>query len=94
MFVLYVRLFEGVLGVKVNFNKSMLVGVHVGDFWLVKATLVSLAIGGDMLRLNCWVPLLDCIKSTLSGWKSKNLSCGYLLVLLKSVMFTCIISFA
>lgn len=35
--------------------------------------------GGDMLRLNCWVPLLDCIKSTLSGWKSKNLSCGYLL---------------
>jgi len=33
-----------------------------------------------------WQPLIDRIKSRLSGWKSRNLSLGGCLVLLKSVL--------
>jgi len=37
---------------------------------------LGVPIGGDMLQLHFWVPLLECIKSTLFGWKSKNLCSG------------------
>ncbi|CAJ2647900.1 unnamed protein product [Trifolium pratense] len=57
-------LFESMSGLRVNFHKSMLVGVNIPDSW------------GDPRRLGFWEP----------GWRSRFLSFGGLLVLLKSVL--------
>ena len=82
-------LFEATSGLKVNFHKSMLVGVNIQDSWLAEAASIlhcklgrvpflylGLPIGGDPRKLKFWQPLIDRIKSKLSGWKSKNLSLG------------------
>jgi len=92
-------LFEAMSGLKVNFIKSMLVGVNVSDSWLNEAASVlrcrvgkvpfvylSLLIDGDSHRLIFWEPLLRNIKSRLSGYNSRFLSFGGQLVLLKSVL--------
>jgi len=77
----------------------MLVGVNIHDSWLLETTSVlncklgrlpflylGLPIGDDPRKLKFWQPLIDRIKSRLLGWKSKNLSLGGRLVLLKSVL--------
>ncbi|MCI38546.1 RNA-directed DNA polymerase (Reverse transcriptase), partial [Trifolium medium] len=46
----------------------------------------GLPIGGDLRRLDFWEPILTCIKNRLSGWKSRFLSFGGRLILLKSVL--------
>ncbi|MCH82431.1 RNA-directed DNA polymerase (Reverse transcriptase), partial [Trifolium medium] len=92
-------LFESMSGLKVNFNKSMLVGVNIPDSWLheaasalcckvgkVSSLYLSLPIGGDLRRLVFWEPVLARIKNKLSGWKSCFLSFGGRLILLKSVL--------
>jgi hypothetical protein len=92
-------LFETMSGLKVNFNKSMLVGVNIPDSWLGEAASVlccrvgkipflylRLSIGGDPRRLVFWDPVVARLKSRLSGWKSRFLSFGGRLVLLKSVL--------
>jgi hypothetical protein len=92
-------LFEAMSGLKVNFNKSMLVGVNVSDSWLNEASSVlrcrvgkvpfvylGLSIGGDPRRLIFWEPLLRSIKLRLAGFNSRFLSFGGRLVLLKSVL--------
>ncbi|MCI18312.1 RNA-directed DNA polymerase (Reverse transcriptase), partial [Trifolium medium] len=92
-------LFETMSGLKVNFNKSMLVGVNISDSWLGEAASVlcckvgkipflylGLPIGGDPRRLSFWDPVLLRIKNRLSGWKSRFLSFGGRLVLLRSVL--------
>ncbi|CAJ2661804.1 unnamed protein product [Trifolium pratense] len=92
-------LFETMSGLKVNFHKSMLVGVNIPDSWLDEAASVlcckvgkipflylGLQIGGDPRRLVFWEPVLSRIKNRLSGWKSRFLSFGGRLVLLKSVL--------
>ncbi|GAU27449.1 hypothetical protein TSUD_161350 [Trifolium subterraneum] len=86
-------------GLKVNFNKSILVGVNIPDSWLGEAAsalcckvgkipflYLGLPIGGDPRRLSFWEPVLARLKSRLSGWKSRFLSFGGRLVLLKSVL--------
>jgi len=78
--VLY--LFEAMSGLKVNFQKSELVGVNLSRSWLLKAATVlncrvsslpimylGLPVGGDSRRLNFWEPVLNHIKSRLSSWK-------------------------
>ncbi|MCI70767.1 cysteine-rich receptor-like protein kinase, partial [Trifolium medium] len=42
--------------------------------------------GGDPRRLSFWEPVVARIRARLSGWKSRFLSFGGRLVLLKSVM--------
>jgi hypothetical protein len=92
-------LFERMSGLKVNFNKSMLVGVNISDSWLHEAAsalrckvgkipflYLGLPIGGDPRRLGFWEPVLARIRSRLSGWGSRFLSFGGRLVLLKSVL--------
>jgi hypothetical protein len=92
-------LFEELSGLKVNFSKSMLVGVNVSGSWLSEAALVlnckvgsipfmylGLPIGGNARRLSFWDPLIRRINSRLSGWRSRYLSLGGRLVLLKSVL--------
>jgi hypothetical protein len=92
-------LFELMSGLKVNFNKSMLVGVNISESWLHEAAsalhcrvgkipflYLGLPIGGDPRRLGFWEPVLSRIRSRLSGWGSRFLSFGGRLVLLKSVL--------
>jgi hypothetical protein len=47
---------------------------------------LGLPIGGNARHLSFWEPIIDRINARLSGWKSKHLSMGGRLVLLKSVM--------
>ncbi|MCI13517.1 RNA-directed DNA polymerase (Reverse transcriptase), partial [Trifolium medium] len=92
-------LFELMSGLKVNFNKSMLVGVNIPDSWLHEAAstlsckvgkvhflYLGLPIGGDPRRLSFWELVLTRINNRLSGWKSRFLFFGGRLVLLKSVL--------
>jgi len=73
-------LFEVMSGLKVNFHKSMLVGVNVKDSWLNEAAYVlncrvgivhfmylGLPIGGDPRQLLFWEPGVSHIKHRLSG---------------------------
>ncbi|MCI05802.1 cysteine-rich receptor-like protein kinase, partial [Trifolium medium] len=92
-------LFEAVSGLKVNFHKSMLVGVYVAELWLLEAAAVlgcsvgrvpfmylGLPIGGDPRRLSLWEPVVNRIRTRLMCWKSRFLSFGGRLVLLKFVL--------
>ena len=92
-------LFQSLSELKVNFSKSYLVGVNVASSWLSEAAMVlnckvgsipfvylGMPIGGNSRRLSFWEPLLNRIKSILSGWSSKHLSFGGRLILLKSVL--------
>jgi len=47
---------------------------------------LGLPIGGNARRLSFWEPIIDRIKSRLSSWKSKHLSLGGRLFLLKFVV--------
>jgi len=82
-------LFEVMSGLKVNFNKSMMVGVNISESWLVEGTFilncrvgkvpflyVGLSIGGDPRRLTFWGLVLHTIKYRLSAWKSRFLFFG------------------
>ncbi|MCH81219.1 cysteine-rich receptor-like protein kinase, partial [Trifolium medium] len=92
-------LFETMSGLKVNFNKSLLVGVNIADSWLRAAAAalrckvekmsflyLGLPISGDPRRLGFWEPVLTRIQNRLSGWKSRFLSFGGRLILLKFVL--------
>jgi len=92
-------IFEQVSGLKVNFHKSLIMGVHVSDSWLYEAAMVlncrvgtlpfvylGLPIGGDPRKLEFWRPLLNNITSRLSNWKRKFISFGGRLILLKFIM--------
>lgn len=83
---------------KVNFHKSLLVVINIADSWLNEAVYImhckvgkvpfmysGLSIGDDPRKLVSWEPVLDTIKSRLSGWQSRFLSFGGCLVLLKFV---------
>jgi hypothetical protein len=95
--VLY--LFVAMSSLKVNFHKSELVGVNVSRSWLLEAAIVlscrvsslpivylGLPVGGDSSWLKFWDPVVNHIKSRLFSWKSKYLSFGRRLALLKSVL--------
>jgi len=91
-------LFENMSGLKVNYHKSSLFGINIEDSWFVEAASIlsckigrmhfmylGLPIGGDPRRLNFWDPTIHRLKSRLSEWKSRNLSYGARLILLKYV---------
>ena len=72
-------LFEELSGLKVNFSKSLLVGVNVQGSWLSEAAMVlnckvgtipfmylGLPIGGNASQLPFWEPLINHINSRLS----------------------------
>ncbi|GAU26413.1 hypothetical protein TSUD_278580 [Trifolium subterraneum] len=87
------------LGLKVNFNKSILVGVNIPVSWLGEAAsalcckvgkipflYLGFSIGGNPRRLGFWDPVLTRFKTRLSGWKSRFLCFGGRLVLLMFVL--------
>ncbi|XP_024632905.1 uncharacterized protein [Medicago truncatula] len=92
-------IFESMSGGKVNFHKSLLVGLNISDSWLNEAATVlsckvgkipfmylGLPIGGNPRKLQFWEPIVNRIKSRLSGWNNRFLSFGGRLILLKSVL--------
>ncbi|MCH79618.1 RNA-directed DNA polymerase (Reverse transcriptase), partial [Trifolium medium] len=92
-------LFEAVSGLRVNFHNSMLVEVNAAESWLSEAAVVlgcsvdkvpflylGLPIGGDPRRVSFWEPVVNRIRSRLTAWKSRFLSFGGRLVLLKYVL--------
>jgi hypothetical protein len=71
-------LFELMYGLKVNFNKSMLVGINISDSWLYEVAYalhcrvgkipflyLGLPIGGDPRRPGFWEPVVERIRSRL-----------------------------
>ena len=71
-------IFESMSGLKVNFNKSLLVRINISDSWLNEATVVlsckvgkipfmylGLPIHGNLRRLTFWDPIVNHIKSRL-----------------------------
>jgi hypothetical protein len=68
-------LFEMISGLKVKFNKNMLVGVNIPSSWLREAVsalrckmgnvpfvYLGLLIGGNSRRLDFWEPIMNRIK--------------------------------
>jgi len=71
---------EAMSGLKVNFHKSILVGVNIAPSWLngaasalsckvgkVPFMYLGMSIGGNHRRLSFWDPIVNQIKLTLSG---------------------------
>ncbi|GAU50260.1 hypothetical protein TSUD_409060 [Trifolium subterraneum] len=92
-------LFEKVSRLKVNFHKSMLVGVNIGESWLTEAASVlgckvgkvpfmylDLPVRGDPRRLSFWEPIVYGIRTRLSRWTTRLLLFGGRLILLKSFL--------
>jgi len=93
------KLFADMSGLKVNFHKSLLVGINIGSSWLLEAASIlnckvgtipflyfGLPIGCDPRRLAFREPLMSTIKTRLSKWQSHFLSFGGRLILLKSLL--------
>nr|KYP48574.1 hypothetical protein KK1_029725 [Cajanus cajan] len=93
------QLFELIASLKVNFFKSHLLGVNVDQVWLQSlaqflnckvgsfpCSYLGLPLGANPARLTTWQPVVREVEKKLSKWKSKLLSFGGRLVLLKSVL--------
>lgn len=92
------HLFEVISGLKVNFHKNQQVGLKVDNEWVIRAASVlnckvgsasfrylGLLVGANAKRLSTWGPVVDKVKESLFGWRSKSLSFGDRIVLLKAV---------
>jgi hypothetical protein len=92
------HLFELSSGLKVNFNKSELIGINVQPSWLHDAAntlnfkvgnlptkYLGLPIGCDPRKNRTWEPVINSLRKKLSSWKCRSLSMGGRLVLLQSL---------
>ncbi|GJR03349.1 RNA-directed DNA polymerase, eukaryota [Tanacetum coccineum] len=86
-------------GLRINFHKSQLlgVGVHTSDVSLAAASIgcsimknqfryLGVMVGENMARHKAWSNVTLKLRSRLSKWKTKTLSVGGRLTLLKSVL--------
>ncbi|GJZ92483.1 RNA-directed DNA polymerase, eukaryota [Tanacetum coccineum] len=86
-------------GLKVNFSKSKHFGIRVSNVELYSITssigclashfpciYLGLPIGANMSRCNNWKPLVDKFQKRLFKWKSKSLSIGGRVTLIKTVL--------
>ncbi|GKV49874.1 hypothetical protein SLEP1_g56597 [Rubroshorea leprosula] len=93
------RAFELCSGLKINFHKSQLLGICVGEDWLDKMSWIlcckkgtfpfkylGIPIGGNCRSLGFWKPLVDLFSKKLSTWKASYLSLGGRLTLINSVL--------
>lgn len=90
-------LFHLASGLKVNFHKSSILGLHTGKGWISQAassllckqgalpfTYLGLPMGGSTSRIAMWEPVIDRMKMKLANWKGRLLSMGGRAVLIKS----------
>lgn len=93
------RLFEMVSGLKVNFNKSCLVGLNISEEDLRMASeflyckrgelplnFLGIPIGANLRKSSTWKPVVKKLKDRLSIWKSRQLSLGRRITLINSVL--------
>ena len=90
-------LFQLTSGLQINFHKSELLGVNVSEGKLkqlaqilccrtgqLPLSYLGLPIGGNISRISLWAPLIEKMRKKLAGWKSKLLSIGERLTLIKA----------
>jgi hypothetical protein len=93
------RGFELASGLKVNFWKSCLISINVGNTLLESACdflnckrggipfkYLGLPVGANPRRLSTWDPMVAKIRRKLNCWGNKHISFGGRLVLLNSVL--------
>lgn len=93
------RCFELVSGMKVNFHKSKLAGISIPPsvtnrfaallncrVMVVPFVYLGLPVGANPRKLATWDPIVTKIRGRLSSWKSKRLSMGGRICLIKSVL--------
>ncbi|PNX89544.1 ribonuclease H, partial [Trifolium pratense] len=93
------RGFELVSGMKINFVKSKLYGINVGERFLEAAAnfllcksesipfkFLGLPVGANPRRLNTWKPVVESMLKRLSGWNGRHLSIGGRVTLINSVL--------
>nr|GFA03186.1 protein kinase-like domain, beta-lactamase/transpeptidase-like protein [Tanacetum cinerariifolium] len=93
------KCFEEVFGLRVNYNKSKLYGIGVNERELSEMaswmrcgardfpfTYVGLPIGENMRRINAWNLVVEKFKSWLDDWKTKTMSFGGRLTLVKTIL--------
>ncbi|XP_028078280.1 uncharacterized protein LOC114280136 [Camellia sinensis] len=93
------RCFKVLSGLRINYHKSVVCGVGVDDALLLSFAkllncqvhslplrFLGLPLGANPGRKSTWKPVLDKIRSKLSGWKRKLLSFVGRLTLIKSTL--------
>ncbi|MCI01171.1 RNA-directed DNA polymerase (Reverse transcriptase) [Trifolium medium] len=93
------RGFELASGLRVNFWKSSLMGIHVSQNFMDMACMflncregrvpfkyLGLPVGANPRRLATWEPLLESLRNKLNSWGNKHVSLGGRLVLINSVL--------
>ncbi|GKV49125.1 hypothetical protein SLEP1_g55890 [Rubroshorea leprosula] len=93
------RIFELVSGLKINYVKSQLMGVHVDEEWLSRAAAIlncklgimpfkylGVPIGDNPRRLKIWQLLVENFKKKLSQWKGRFVSMGGRITLINVVL--------
>ncbi|XP_058725579.1 uncharacterized protein LOC131596860 [Vicia villosa] len=93
------RGFELISGLKVNFSKSSVMGVNVGDWILVAATnflackrgnssflFLGIMVGVNPRNKKVWSKVLDNFKKRLDSWKGRNISIGGRVTLINLVL--------
>ncbi|GKV34650.1 hypothetical protein SLEP1_g43008 [Rubroshorea leprosula] len=93
------RIFEMVSRLKINFGKSMLMGINVPEEWMTRMSCIlnckqgsfpckylSMTIGGKSRCIAMWRPMIDSFKKRLASWKNRFISLGGRITLLNSVL--------
>lgn len=93
------RCFQLMSGLKINFSKSMVCGVGVEDevveemseiMGCIKSELpmkyLGLPLGANPRRIKTWQPIVERVKKRLAVWKSRSLSIGGRITLIKSTL--------
>jgi hypothetical protein len=93
------RGFELASGLKVNFWKSSLIRINVGNTIMEMASTflncirggipfkyLGLPVGANPRRMTTWAPMVEKIQSKLNSWGNKHISFGGRLVLINPVL--------